>query len=202
MSSMRVPQKHRTIQACIAKLPPQQRICHPEEPLRLTRKTQNVDPPHAPEQRSEESISQDGVGALFILDLLQFCHTEKHPPRGNTGIFLFYSSWGWGGHLTRHNSYSWTWKKNVLSFWKHKDLLTSGMPKKKKKTMDVNGRSRKTEGPTAPIEGAEERLHCICCIINSRKAHNHGLPVFMSHLFLFIQVCLNTNARFLTGFFP
>lgn len=89
MSSMRVPQKLREMQACIAKLPPQQRIRHPEEPPSLTRKTQSADPPRAPRQRSGSSVSQDRVGTLFFSDWLQFCNTEKHPSRGDTGIFSF-----------------------------------------------------------------------------------------------------------------
>lgn len=128
MSSMRAPQKLREMRACIAKLPPQQRICHLEELPSLTRKTQCVNPPRALQRRSGKSFSQDRVGELFFLDLLQFCNTEKHPPRGNTRIFLFNSS---SGGLEEENIWL---EARLLQLsveecplvWKHKDLVSRG----------------------------------------------------------------------------
>lgn len=127
MSSMRASQKLRELRACVAKLPPQQRICHPEEPLSLAGMAQNMEPPRALKQRSGKGISQDGVGALFFLDLLQLCSTEKHPPEGSAGIFLFNSSSEGeerkipGARLRQLSA------EECPLVWRHEDLVTSEM---------------------------------------------------------------------------
>lgn len=50
-------------------------------------KLKNVDLSHSLKQRLGQSISQDWLGLLFIVDLLHFCYSEKYPPRRNTEGF-------------------------------------------------------------------------------------------------------------------
>lgn len=130
---MRASQKLREPRACVAKLPPRQRICHPEEPPSLAGMAQNMEPARALEQRSGKGVSQDGVGALFFLDVLQLCSTEKkHPPEGSAGIFLFNSSSeGEGGKIPDARLLQLSAGECPL-VWRHEDLVTREMLEKSK----------------------------------------------------------------------
>lgn len=181
MSSMLAPQKLREMQACIAKLLPQQRICHPEEPPSLTRKNESVDPPRALQRRSGKNFSQDRGGELFFSDLLQFRTTDKHPPQGNTGTFLFNSS---SGVLEEENTWleAWPLQLSVEEYplvWKHKDLVTVEQA--------VTGLRAETEDWGS---SSGRFLHYL-----DRKSRKRSPTVFTSHLFLYMQICLISPPR-------
>lgn len=96
MSSMRAPQKHRDVRACIARLPPQQRICHsmggggaaefdedgPKRGHRLALLSGD----------QGRALLRTEPGSFSARICYSFCNTEKHPPRrygrGGGGIFL------------------------------------------------------------------------------------------------------------------
>lgn len=118
MSSMWEPQRPWEISPHIAKLLSQQHISHPESDW-VWWQTENADLSHSLKQRLGESISQDWVGLLFIVDLLHFRFSEKYPP----------------------------WPLNLAEYilvWIHKDLIACGMLTNEKWSIWIKGNSCRT----------------------------------------------------------
>lgn len=159
MSSMQAPQKLREMQACIATLPPQQRVCHSEEPPSLTRKTQSMDPSRTLQRRSGKSFSQDRVG-----DLLQFWIT---------GIFLFTSSSA--GLEARPLQLG---VEECPLVWKRKDLRSYTWKRQSQDWEGWNWGLRKLF-----------RLFVPLCEQQKSPQLQSDCFHFASHLFLFMQVC-------------